>query len=186
MHDNDILEMYFTRDESAIKATADKFGSYCTKIAMNILGSREDCDECVNDVYLAAWNAIPPERPAVFGGFLAKITRNLAFDRYRKKNAQKRAGDSFAVVLSELDECLPSASNVEAEYERGQVAQVINRFLSSIEKQSSEIFARRYWRGDSVAEIAERYGMSYSKASSLLHRLRGKLREELEKEGISI
>ena len=186
MNDNEIIDLYFTRSQSAIAETAGKFGNYCKRIALNILGSPEDCEECVNDVYLAAWNAIPPERPTVFGSFLAKITRNLAFDRYRKKNAQKRAADSFAVVLSELDECLPSSSNVEAEYERGQTAAVINRFLESLPSRSSEIFARRYWRGDSVADISEIYGMSYSKTASLLHRLRGKLREELEKEGVVI
>jgi RNA polymerase sigma-70 factor (ECF subfamily) len=185
MNDNDIMELYMTRDESAIDETAKKFGSYCKKIAMNILNNREDCEELCQDVYLTAWNAIPPEKPTVFHGFLAKITRNLAFDRYRKANAKKRGGN-FALLLSELEECLPSTLNVEAEYERGQTAAVINRFLGNLENQSREIFAKRYFAGDSVADLAQNYGMSYSKAVSLLHRLRGKLKIELEIEGVNI
>jgi RNA polymerase sigma-70 factor (ECF subfamily) len=184
--DYEILELYFTRDETAIEVTVDKYGNYCRKIAMNILGnSEQDCDECLNDVWLSVWNSIPPQRPKVFGGFLAKITRNIAFDRYRANRAKKRGGE-FTSVLSELDECLPSSSNVETEFEAGHTAELINRFLGRLPKLSREVFVRRYFIGESVAEIAEFCGISYSKATSMLFRLRKKLKLELEKEGVNL
>jgi RNA polymerase sigma-70 factor (ECF subfamily) len=186
MNDNDIIELYISRDEAAIAETSRKYSGYCKKIAFNIIGQKEDVDECVNDVYLTAWNTIPPQRPTMFGGFLAKITRNLAFDKYRKRNAKKRAGENMSVVLSELEECLPSSANVEAQYEAGQTAESINEFLSTLEIMQREIFVKRYWAGESVAKLAKEYGISYTKATSLLHRLRAKLKLKLESEGIAI
>jgi RNA polymerase sigma-70 factor (ECF subfamily) len=185
MQESEILQLYISRDESAISETARKFGSYCKKIALNVLGSVQDTEECVNDVYLAAWNAIPPEKPAVFGAFLARITRNLAFDRYRARTAQKRGGN-MSLILTELDECLPSRTDIEAEYEAGQTAEYINVFLSRLESVQRDIFVRRYFCGEALGSIAASHDISYSKAGSILHRLRGKLKQELEKEGILI
>jgi len=188
MHDNDILELYMARDESAIEETSLKYGNYCKKVAMNILGQQEDSDECVNDAYLAAWNSIPPQRPSLLGGFLAKITRNLALDRYRARNAQKRSGN-LAEVLSELEECLPSresGSNIQTEYEEGETARLINAFLEKQKPIARQIFIRRYFNGDSLTDIAACHRISYSKTASILHRLRQKLKNELEKEGVHI
>jgi RNA polymerase sigma-70 factor (ECF subfamily) len=124
----------------------------------------------------------------MFGGFLAKLVRNLSLDRYRARTAKKRggAGANFTAVLSELDECLPSLDNVEEEYEAGQTAELINRFLEELPEIQRELFTRRYWNGEPLADVAADYGISYSKAGSLLHRLRKKLKTELEKEGIII
>jgi RNA polymerase sigma-70 factor (ECF subfamily) len=185
MSDSAILELYLERDESAIAETSRKYGGYCKRVAMNILDNADDVDECVNDAWLAVWNAIPPEKPRSLGGFLAKITRNLSLDRYRARGALKRGGN-FVAVLSELDECLPAPHDVQGEFEAGQVAVVINRFLGELPTQQREIFTRRYYSGDSLSDIADDFGMSYSKAASILHRLRGRLKEELQKEGVQI
>ena len=113
MTDTEILGLYMARSESAISETARQYGAYCTAIAMNILRNREDSEECVNDTYLNAWNAIPPQQPDVLSSFLGRITRNLSLDRYKSRKAAKRAGDETALLLSELEDCIPSGSSVD-------------------------------------------------------------------------
>ena len=115
MDDTMIIDLYWERSESAINETALKYGNYCTKIAMNILQSREDSEECVNDTYLKTWDAIPPQRPAKLSAFLGRITRNLSFNKYKARSTQKRGGTDIELLLSELEDCIPSSSSVEAD-----------------------------------------------------------------------
>jgi DNA-directed RNA polymerase specialized sigma24 family protein len=122
MEDNALLTLYADRDESAIAETSAKFGAYCRKVAMNVLHNAEDADECVNDTWLKAWNAIPPEKPKVMSAFLGRITRNTALDVYEKRSAKKRGGSEFALVLDELEECIKASTNVQAEVEQKEVS----------------------------------------------------------------
>ena len=186
MDDNMIISLYWERSESAISETAGKYGDYCTKIAMNILHNQEDSEECVNDTYLNTWNAIPTQRPAILMAFLGRITRNLSLDKYKKRGAQKRGGDEIELLLSELADCIPSDSDIEAEYEAGSTAEIIDDFLYTLNAEHRIIFMRRYWYADSIASIAERFTIGESKVKSMLFRTRNKLKTYLEKEGVQI
>ena len=186
MDDTAILDLYLERSESAISETAKHYGPFCSAIAMNILQIKEDAEECVNDTYLKAWNAIPPQRPSVFSSFLGRITRNLSLDRYKARKTQKRSGDETALLLSELDECIRSDSNVEDEIEAEAVAKMIDEFLSGIAKDDRLLFVRRYWYADSIARIAARFAVGESKVKTSLFRMRNKLKDYLEREGVTI
>lgn len=186
MDDEIIINLYWERSESAIAETAKKYGNYCTAIAMNILHSQEDSEECVNDTYLNTWNSIPLQRPNILKAFLGRIIRNLSFNKYKEKRSKKRGGNEVELLLSELESVIPSGSNVEEEYEAGSTAEAINSFLYSLDTENRVIFVRRYWYADSIEAIAERFGMSVSKIKSMLFRTRGKLKVYLEKEGVII
>ena len=183
MDDQAILDLYFDRSESAISETAAKYGSFCYSIAYNILSSKEDAEESVSDTYLAAWNAIPPRRPSLFAAFLGKITRHLSIDRWRARAASKRGGGEMDLALEELDYCVSGGETPEEAYTRKELSLSINRFLAALPEQDRSIFLCRYWYLDPIDRIAENFGFSHSKVTSLLHRLRGKLRAHLEKEG---
>ena len=182
MEDRDIIEMYFARDERAISATSVKYGGYCGSIAMNILSSREDTEECLDDTWLRAWNSIPPHRPDILRVFLGKITRNLALDKYRTRTAEKRAGGEFAVSLDELDECVGAVD----ERESAEIGESISRFLRTQPKETRSVFVCRYFYCDSIADIAKRFGISEAKVKTLLFRTRNKLKIHLEGEGITV
>lgn len=186
MNDSEIIELYWNRMESAIIHTAEKYSSYCRSISMNILNNSADAEECVNDTYLHAWNAIPPNRPSVFRTWLGKITRNLSIDRYKKSISQKRGGYEIELLLSELENCIPDTNNVENRMEDLEIAHLISVFLRSIKEESRLVFIRRYFYCDSVIQIANRFNMSESKVKSSLFRTRKALKSHLEKEGISI
>ena len=186
MEDNEIIELYWQRSEIAIKETDGKYGKYCKSIVQNILQNKEDTEECVNDTWLHTWNAIPTERPYEFRTWLGRIARNLAFDRYRKRTAKKRGGREVDILMSELEECIPSAQTVEKELEDAELASFINNFLKEQKKESRMIFVRRYYYSDSIKQIAERFGISESKVKSSLFRIRNGLKVYLEKEGITI
>ena len=182
MEDHDIIEMFFARDERAIGETSGKYGSYCGSIAMNILSSHEDTEECLNDTWLRAWNSIPPHRPNILRVFVGKITRNLALDRYKARTAEKRAGGEFAMSLDELDECIGASD----ERESAEIGESISRFLRTQPKETRSVFVCRYFYCDSVADIAKRFGMSEGKVKTLLFRTRNKLKIHLEGEGITV
>lgn len=183
MDDNSIIRLYFDRDEQAVEETARKYGSYCYTIANNILSNREDAQESVNDTYLDAWNSIPPHRPSSLSLFLGKITRRISIDRLRKNNAQKRGGGELALVLDELQQCIPSEADVEQAFEKKYLSQMINEFVKTLPEKERKVFLCRYWYMDSVKSIARRFGYSESKVKSMLYRTREKLREALRKEG---
>lgn len=182
MEDHEIVELYWSRDERAIGETASKYGSYCGSIAMNILSSAEDTEECLNDTWLRTWNSIPPTRPSVLRVFVGKIARNLALDRYKARNAEKRAGGEFAMSLDELDECVGAEDSLESE----RIGESISRFLRTQSREARSVFVCRYFYCDSVSDIARRFGLSESKVKSMLFRTRSKLKIHLEGEGITV
>lgn len=183
MEDSAIIALYWDRDETAITATGEKYGAYCYAIAYHILKSPEDSDECVNDTWFRAWNAMPPQKPRVLSAFLGRITRNLSIDRYRQLHAAKRAGELEAVDL-ELDGCAP-AFWADERIDAIATGEAISRFLRAISRDDRVIFLRRYWYVDSIAEIAARYRVSESRVKSSLHRSRARLRKYLEQEGVA-
>ncbi len=181
--DDHIVELYFTRSESAIEETAAKYGDYCYSIAYNILYDKEDAEECVNDTYLDAWNSMPPHKPSILSTFLGKITRRISVDCFRRKHADKRGGGEMALVLDELGDCISDSTEVETVIEGAEMARLIREFLDRLPLTERRIFLRRYWYMDSVADIAGDYAFSESKTASMLHRIRKKLRMKLESEG---
>ena len=183
MDDNSIIRLFYDRDESAVEETAKKYGSYCYAIANNILSNREDAEESVNDTYMDAWNSIPPHRPASLSLFLGKITRRVSIDRLRRNNAQKRGGGELALVLDELQQCIPSETDVEQEFEKQYLSQIINEFVKTLPGKERKVFLCRYWYMDSIRTISRRFGYSESKVKSMLFRIREKLRDALRKEG---
>lgn len=182
MEDQEIIALFFRRSERAIAETDRKYGGYCYSIAYNILSSREDSEESVSDTYLAAWNSIPPRKPNVFSAFLGKITRHISIDRWRRQSAQKRGGGQMVLALEELGECV-SQDSVEKELERKALAGCLRTFLTSLPETERNVFLCRYWYLDSIQTIAQLTGFSQSKVSAMLHRMRIKLRSQLEKEG---
>lgn len=185
MEDTRIIELYWARVEDAIGETAVKYGRFCLRIARNILRSREDSEECVNDTYLAAWNAIPPERPERFSAFIGRITRNLALKRYEYLTAEKRNPEAVC-SLDELDDCVSGRETVESELENRRIETAIDDFLRRQDREKRRTFILRYWYFESIAEISVRTGCSQSKVRSELFRLRCQLGDYLESEGIEL
>lgn len=140
MEDREIVNLYWERNSNAIKETASKYGGYCKAIAKNILGNNEDAEECVNDTYLNTWNSIPPNRPNVLSTYLGKITRNLSFDRFRQRHADKRGGGEIELVLDELGECVSGADSVEQKVEKKELIRAINSFLDTLSQEKCNIF----------------------------------------------
>ena len=186
MEDSRIIALYWERDESALIHTREKYGAYCRTIALQILHSREDAAECENDTYLRAWNAMPPDRPQGLRAYLGAITRRLSLDRWRERHAAKRGGGEVALSLEELGECVPHPDTVPRTVETAEVAAILSDFLRSLPSVECDVFLRRYWYFDTVAQIAKRYGYSESKVKMTLGRTRDKLRAVLEKEGICV
>ncbi len=185
MDDEKILTLYWNREEAAIAASAQKYGHYCGRIAENILSQAEDVEECVNDTWLRAWNAIPPHRPAKLALFLGKITRELAIDRYRAQRTQKRGGGVYDVALEELEECLWTESDtVERAVEGNLLGEAISRFLWEQPPLHRDVFVLRYYHLSSIQRIAKAYAIGESKTKSILFRTRKKLRVFLESEGL--
>lgn len=184
MDDSQIIQLYFDRDEHAIAETSRKYGALCYRIAGNILRSHEDAEECVNDVYLRLWNAIPPACPDSLPAYICRIARNLALKKFESVHAEKRSPD-VTVPLSEIEAFLPDERALSAAAQEG-LSSVINRFLSGEKEETRNVFVRRYWFFDSVHDIAEQYAVSESKVKSILFRTRKKLRRHLEKEGYEI
>ena len=183
MEDNCILELYWERNTAAIDETNKKYGAYCFSIADNILHSKEDAEECVNDTWLNAWNAIPPQKPEKLRIFLAKIVRNIAFARFRFRSAEKRGGGEIHLVLDELAECIASKTDVTSEYECKELGRCINRFVKDLPVRDGNVFLRRYFYTEPTAEIGKRYGLTENNVTVILSRTRKKLRIYLQKEG---
>lgn len=186
MEDRKIVQLYWDRMPEAIPATSEKYGGFCARIARNILESREDAEECVNDTYLRAWNSMPPHRPEALAAFLGKITRNLSFNRYRYDHAGKRGGGQIPAVLDELAEVVSDTHDVEREIDRRELIRAVNAFLDSLPREKRRLFVRRYWYSESIAAIARELHMTENHVSVTLNRLRGKLRGYLEKEGFEL
>lgn len=184
MDDAQILDLYFTRSEQAIQETDRKYGHLCYKIAWNILDNQEDAEESVSDTYLTAWKSIPPTRPMRFSAYLAKITRHISLDRWRKQSAEKRGGRETALSLEELAECIPGKETAETTVQRRELQAAMNRFLEDLPERERILFVSRYWYLRSVKEISEKTGMSQGSVKTQLFRTRSKLRFFLEKENL--
>lgn len=186
MEDEAIIDLYWQRDEEALRQSDKKYGAFCRQIALRIVGILEDAEECVNDTWLRAWEAMPPSRPGRLDTFLGKITRNLSLDRWRALRAQKRWQGQAELALTELGDCLPASGGVEQEVEAAALAESLNRFLEALPQEKRVLFVRRYWYLCSVEELAAWSGRRRGTVSAALFRLRQDLREHLEREGFTL
>lgn len=186
MEDKRIIELYWQRDESAIRETDIRYGAYCYAIANNILHSREDSEECVNDTWMQTWNTIPPKRPERLQLFLARITRNLSFNKYKAMAAKKRGSGEIALVLDELEECIAAASDTESTCLAAELGREISAFVRSLPEREGNLFIRRYFFTEPITVIAKHYALTENTVCVSLSRTRKKLRTHLEKEGYFI
>ncbi len=184
MNDNEIIRLYFLRDQSAITQTDRAYGPMCRALAKRILRNREDAEECVNDSYYRVWDSIPPEKPASLGGYLAKIVRNLSLDRLRELGAMKRGGGVVPASLDELQSVCGHGYDPEDLLSAKELGQAVDRFLRTQPEQSRNVFLRRYFYFESRGEIAERCHISPAQVSVTLTRVRKRLRAYLTKEGL--
>jgi len=183
LSDEDIIELYWQREEKAIAETDTKYGRYLFTIAYNIVHNRLDCEECLNDTYLGTWNSIPPHRPGIFQVFLARITRNVAVDKYRENTAGKRIPSEMTVSLEELDDCISDTPAFDEEETVKNISRVLNSFLQALPEREKFTFVCRYYYSDSVANIAKMLQVSERTVFRTLASTRAKLKELLEKAG---
>ena len=186
MEDKRIVELFWQRSETAISETDKKYRRYCHAVAHGILDSNEDSEECVNDTFMRAWNTIPPKRPDRLSAFLARIVRNLAFDKYRERYAKKRGRGNIEYILDELQGCIPSFDPNVDMTDDILLRDALNSFLRSLAEDNMQIFMHRYWYGGTVRQIAEKHGLSENSVKVRLHRMRDQLKAHLEKEGIKV
>ena len=185
MEDREIVQLYWDRDERAIAESDVKYGPLCRSVALRILTVPEDSEECVSDTWLRSWNAMPPKRPDPLGPFLAKITRNLALDRWRRDHTAKRYAGETPLVLEELED-LVSGESTEDEVLRRELIRALNSFLEKLSDPERDLFLRRYLAFETLDSLAKHAGRSVSGIHKRLMRLREKLREHLRKEGIDL
>lgn len=183
MEDEKIIDLFFARSEEAIRRTKEKYGPACMHLLRNLLLNEQDAEECVNDAYLALWNTIPPQRPALLLTYLLKIARNQGLRRITYYNAQRR-DDRQVLAFEELEACIPASDSVEELLDRKLLEEEIEHFLWTLPRTDRQLFLRRYWFCDSVEELAKLFGWSKSKVKSKLYYLRNRLRMHLIKEGI--
>ena len=186
MEDEQIVTLYWERNEQAISETEKKYDRYLQKIAHNILNNAEDSRESVNDTYLAAWNSMPPQRPSILSAYLAKLTRRISIDRFRYRTRDKRMASEYALSLSELSDCVSGGNTTEEILNAKLLADAIGVYLRLQSREVQTAFLGRYYFLDPVKEIAAYLGMSESKVKSLLYRTRLGLKEHLEKEGFCL
>lgn len=177
MEDQTIIELYFARDERALSETAGKYGRLLQKLANDLTGDRSDAEEIVNDAYLAAWNGIPPQRPAHLSAYLAGIVRNLSFKRFERAAAEKRA--ATVELTEELCDCIPGGETVEKAYESAELSKLLDRFVRGLGREERYLFMQRYYWSRSIRELSEELEQSESKVKSTLFRIRKKLRKLL-------
>lgn len=180
MDDKQIIGLFFSRQEEAIRETAEKYGRLCRKVSYNILHNEQDTDECVNTSYQKLWDSVPPKNPSSLCGYLCAIVRNTALNICRREN---RRGEGFYEDLSEV---LPDSNTVEAAYDSKQIAVLINEFLAGIGKKNRQVFTARYYLGMSVKSICEGFDMSENAVKSRLSRVRSELRTYLMERGIDV
>lgn len=182
MEEKYLLDLFFQRDERAIQTVRESYGAYCRTVVNGILNNEEDIEECLNDTWLRAWNAIPPQRPTNLRMYLAKIARNLALDRYKASCAEKRRQGTLEITMEELAFCVPAGETTESQVQAHELERLIGTFLRTLRPMECNVFLRRYFYAESVAEIAGRYRLSESYVRLLLSRTRNKLKKYLVKE----
>lgn len=183
MEDSEIVRLYLARDEAAVRATDEKYGRLCKSVARSILSCPEDAEECVNDSYVAVWNAIPPTLPSSFPAYLCKTVRNLSLKRLEYLSREKRS-QSVLVSLDELESILPDEA--AEKIDESGLAELISTFLHSQKESVRLVFVRKYYFFDSIEAIADRYSFTPSKVKNMLFRTRSKLREYLIREGFEL
>ena len=186
LSDEQIIDLYFAREERAIAETDRKYCQYLYAVAYNILANEQDVEECLQDTYLRVWNSVPPERPRLFHAFLAKITRNVSLNRYKAAKRQKRVPCEVSVSLDELGECVSEHTDLAHEVHSATVAQVLNRYLDGVSERRMYVFVSRYFYSLTIPQIAKRLSCSITLVNKELAAIRRELREVLEKEGIEI
>lgn len=184
MDDLEIVSLFLLRSEEAVRNAQTQYGAYCSSIAKRILANEADAEECVNDVWLAAWNSIPPNEPERLSTYLGKLTRNIAIDKVRASNAAKRSTAEYALSLEELAEILPDRTTVENEVRTKDLERAVGAFVRTLPETQQRIFICRYWYFDGISDIAKRFGYSDSKVKSMLLRVRRKLKEYLKREDL--
>lgn len=184
MEEAQILQMYVDRKEEAVEQSRSAYGSYCAAVIRRILDNDSDVEEILNDTWLCAWNAIPPAKPENLKLYLARIARNLSFDRFRSQNREKRGGGEVVLALEELRECADLAASPESALENQELRIAVNSFLATLPKRERGIFLLRYFYLESTAAIARRYSLREDHVRTLLSRTRKKLRQYLIKEGM--
>lgn len=182
--DSAIIELFYKRDENAIAHAERKYKKLCMRIAVNILTNEEDSEECVNDTLLGVWNSIPPAKPDSLRAYICRIARNNALKRLRFNNAEKRSLDK-AVSLSEIEEIIPD-EKLRPDISNEEIGKLISAFLEKQKPDTRKVFVRKYWFFDTIEDIARDYSYSESKVKNILYRMRNKLRDYLEKEGVEI
>lgn len=184
MEDSKILELFFDRNEDAIRYTDQAYGRRLHSLAMGIVGNDQDAEESVSDTYMRAWKSIPPQKPTYFFAYLARICRNLAIDKLNWKNAGKRKAEVISLT-QEMEMCIPDTKR-DQEMESRELGRLLDQFLRGLTPGNQMIFLRRYWFADTIAEIAARYDLSESAVQMRLSRTKEKLSTYLEKEGINV
>lgn len=185
MEDSAIIELFWSRDQSAIPLAQEKYGRRLRALAKRLLGSEEDAEECVSDALLRLWDSIPPARPGSLGAFAAKIVRNLSIDRWRRGRARERE-TGLDVLSAELEDCLPPSPSAEETAERREITACLERWLGTLSKDDRTLFVRRYFYGETVESVARQRGVPANRLTQRLFRLRNGLRQALEKEGINL
>ena len=185
MEDREIIDLYWARSEEAIARSAEKYGAYCRAVALQIVFAEQDAEECVSDTWLAAWNAMPPHRPAVLRTFLGRLTRNLSVNRALHDRAEKRGGGEVSLALDELKD-VSGGETAEESLEAAELGRLIDRFLRTLPRRDCDLFLRRYYYLDSIETIARYFGLRSGAVKTRLCRTRGKLKVFLEKEGYAL
>lgn len=182
MRDKEIVELYRQRSEKALEETQTKYGKYCEYISLNILGNAQDAEECVNEALVTVWNSIPPRQPNNLKTYIGRLTRNISISRWRENHAEKRCPGEFAAALEEIEEVAVD-DDFDSAVNEAALSKALSDFLRSLPAGERNIMIRRYWFGDSIKSICERYDFGESKVKVSLKRTRDKLAEYLKKEG---
>ena len=178
IEDEKIIEMFFERSEQGIRELDNKYGAVCHNLSYNIVNNRQDAEECVNDAYLGAWNAIPPVHPNPLLSYIVKIVRNISLKIYWRKEAAKR-NSTYTIAMGEIETCIADPNTVETEIEARELARIIEAFLDTLTVKERVIFMRRYAYADTYADIAKRVGISEKNVSVRLTLIRQKMKQYL-------
>lgn len=186
MEDQEIVELYWKRDESALEHSREKYHGYLSRIAQQILYDREDSEEVVNDTYFKAWQSMPPQRPSKLSIYLGRLTRHGAIDYLRRRTSQKRGGATYEMCVEELEESVPGGETPQQALEEKLLVQLLNQFLETLSPQARALFLGRYYYFDPLWEVARYCGMGEGQAKSQLFRIRKRLKAYLEQEGFVV